>query len=427
MKITLKNFQLLLIVVLLIAGCGGGKDDTAPAETREGKIVEVKAVVSGYLSLERPVSGVLLPVNDAMVSAQVSGNVESIVSDEGEHIGKGDVVVKLDDGIASRQLDLARAGYEQAQAGYELAIDPFREEDITQAHAALEAAQTSYDVASADHERNKLLFDEGVISEQQLNYSEQALQGANAALVQASETLAKMESGPRAEEIESARAGLASAEANYRLASESYSYSSIRSPFSGIVAEVYVDTGELVAPGMPVFRVVDPSVLLIETSLADNELAGLNVGDEIGVTVDALTGKTFTGKLSYIAPAADALSHTFKVQVSIANDSESLKPGMVAHARLTRDASEARLLVPVEALLTEDGNRYLFVLEKGEGSDGDSGEKNGVVRKRAVTVANFSSEYAEVTSGVNEGDLVVIRGIRGLADEDEVSYYESED
>ena len=425
MKKTFKNVQLLLIALLLIAGCGGDKNDTAPEEARDGKMVEVKAVVSGYLSLERPVSGVLLPVDDAMVSAQASGNVESIVSDEGERVGKGDVIVKLDDGIASRQLDLARAGYEQAQAGYALALDPFREEDINKARAASEAARTAYDVANADHERNLLLFDEGVISEQQLNYSEQALQGANAALVQASETLAMMETGPRAEEIESARAGLASAEANYRLASESYSYSSIKSPFDGIVVEVYVDTGELVAPGMPVFRVVDPTVLLIETSLADNELAGLNVGDEVGVRVDALIDREFSGTLSYIALAADALSHTFKIQVSIASDAGPLKPGMVAHAELTRNASEARLLVPVEALLTEDGERFLFVLGKDE--TGDADEKNGVVHKRPVTVANFSSEYAEVTSGVNEGDLVVIRGIRGLADEDKVSYYESGD
>ena len=81
-------------------------------------------------------------------------------------------------------------------------------------------------------------------------------------------------------------------------------------------------------------------------------------------------------------------------------------------------------LVPVEALLTEDGERYLFVIEANGTSE--DGEKTGIAFRRDVTVMNFSSDYAEVKSGVSEGDLVVIRGVRGLTDEDEVSYYIAE-
>jgi len=415
----MKKIILLLVITFFLAGCGG--EPEAPAErSMEGKFVEVSPVMMGYLSFNRPVSGVLNAVRDSIVSAEASGDVAKIHIEEGEPVTMGEVVLSLDDSMLRRQMELARAGYEQAKASYDIALDPFREEDMIQARAALSAAQTAYEVAKSDYERNKQLFQDGVVSQQQLDYSKQAMEGARAQFVQAGETLKKMEDGPREEEIERANAALSSAEANYRLASENHANAFIKSPFDGIVAEIFIDPGELVGPGTPVFRVVDPSELIIEASLSDNELAGLAEGNDVEVTVDALMGATFNGTLTYMAPAADAISHVFKIEITVLNEAGTLKPGMIAHAGLERDGKDLRPLVPVEALLTEDSRRFLYVVElENEGID-------GVIHKRPVTVMNFSSKYAEVTSGIEEGELVVIRGLRGLTEGEEVTIHITE-
>jgi len=415
----MKKIIPIILIILFITGCGS--DNGGPPEReKKGKFVEVSPVTMGYLTLHRPVSGVLKPVKDSLVSAQAGGDVTAIHIGEGGSVKAGEGVLSLDDSILTRQLELARAGYDQAKAAYQLAIDPIREEDINQARAALSAAETAYEVAEADYNRSQQLFDEGVISQQQLDYAKQALEGANAKLIQARETLKKMEDGPRPEEIETAAAILSSAEARFKLAVENHSRAFLKSPFDGIVAEIFVDQGELVGPGTPVFRVVDPSELIIEASLSDNELAGLSMDNEVDVTVDALAGEAFAGTLTYIAPAADAMSHVFKIEITVPNDGGKLKPGMVAHAGLVRNEKNVRPLVPVEALLTENGERFLYVVEQTDG------ENEGVIHKRHVTVMNFSSYQAEVTSGVQEGELVVIRGLRGLTDGEEVTYHISE-
>ncbi len=415
----MKKIVLLLVITLFLAGCSG-EPETPAERSMEGKFVEVSPVMMGYLSFDRPVSGVLNAVRDSIVSAEASGDVAKIHIDKGESVTTGEVVLSLDDSMLRRQMEFASAGYDQAKAAYEIAVDPFREEDMIQARAALTAAQTAYEVAKSDYERNKQLFQNGVVSQQQLDYSRQTMEGARAQFVQAGETLKKMEDGPREEEIERANAALSSAEANFRIAKENHANAFIKSPFDGIVAEIFFDPGELVGPGTPVFRVVDPSELIIEASLSDSELAGLAEGNNVEVTVDALMGETFNGTLTYLAPAADAMSHVFKIEISVLNEDGRLKPGMIAHAGLERNGKDFRPLVPVEALLTENAQRFLYVVEFGEG------ENKGVIRKQPVTVMNFSSKYAEVISGVEEGELVVIRGLRGLTEGEEVTIHITE-
>jgi membrane fusion protein (multidrug efflux system) len=188
------------------------------------------------------------------------------------------------------------------------------------------------------------------------------------------------------------------------LAQLQLSYTQIRAPFSGVVATRTVRVGQTVQPGTALFRITDPSPLKAQVFVPERELQRLGVGQPAAVQVDAVPGRMFPAQVSLVAPTVDARTATFKVTVEVDDASAVLKPGMFARIGIVFERKQQALQIPRVALVETDGERSVFVVQK------------GLARQRSVTTGLTDAGNVEITDGVKEGEQVVIVGQSGLKD-----------
>jgi len=186
-----------------------------------------------------------------------------------------------------------------------------------------------------------------------------------------------------------------------RIADLRYERAAVQAPFAGLVVDRYVEPGQLVAPGMPVARVIDPYTLKLEGSLTESEVAFVRVGAPTEVVLDGHAGSV-SGEVRWVSFEADPLNGKFKVEVHIANPDGELRAGVVGRAHIVKTAHDAVLAIPRDALLTVDGQHSVYVVE---------GDKAVV---KPVTLGADQGLMVIVTSGLSAGDLVVVRGQRDL-------------
>ena len=173
----------------------------------------------------------------------------------------------------------------------------------------------------------------------------------------------------------------------------------LRSPISGVVSARNYDRGDMYAMAAPIFTVqqIVPVKLLVGISEAD--YTKVRKGDVVTLTVDALPGKTFSGNIKRLYPTIDPATHTVNIEVQVPNQNRELRPGMYAKVDVNFGHS-TNIVVPDAAVvrLQGSGQRNVFVVE------------NGIAVQREVSLGrHFDGQY-EILSGLDEGELVVVKG-----------------
>jgi RND family efflux transporter MFP subunit len=194
----------------------------------------------------------------------------------------------------------------------------------------------------------------------------------------------------------------------------------IRSPFDGMVTEKAAEVGEIVAPisiGGSMARgsivtIADWASLQAEVDVAEAQLGRVKPGQRAAITVDAIPGKTFPGKVRRILPRADRSKATVKVRVDfLARDEKAVLPEMGVRVRFLPDdaprgietgAAADKIVVPKAAVRSDQDGNYVWAVS------------DDVARKLAVNVGVNSGDRIEITRGVNAGDKVVVRGAERL-------------
>ncbi len=211
-------------------------------------------------------------------------------------------------------------------------------------------------------------------------------------------------------------------------------YTEIKAPISGTVSERLIKVGNMVTINQPTFRVTDFDPLLAVLHVPEKELIKLRVGFPAELTADAVPDEKFSASILRISPIISAQTGTFKVTVGVSDKTRKLKPGMFTRVNIVYDMHEDTLLVPKDAILTEDIETAVFVVkEKVEDqsdnkenseleaqSDADSAPeesaKSLIVSKQNVTTGYINSTHVEILSGVKLGDIVVTTGLSSLKD-----------
>src|SRR5688572_8709265 len=206
-----------------------------------------------------------------------------------------------------------------------------------------------------------------------------------------------------ANDIDQIRFDLENARAANRLANLEVSYAHVTAPISGIIASRSIKTGNFVQINTPIFRIVDTSRLEATLNVPERELATLKAGLPVHMQVDALPGKVFTGTVDRVAPVVDSGSGTFRVVCAFTGDGV-LQPGMFGRIKIDYDQRADALVVPRVALLEDDGDPAVFVV---------NGDKT---RRVPVKLGYLDGSWAEIRTGVKEGDQVVVAGKTALRD-----------
>ena len=169
----------------------------------------------------------------------------------------------------------------------------------------------------------------------------------------------------------------------------------LRAPMSGEIAEKMVTEGQAVQAGENLFLIADRSHLWVDLAVYEMDARSLHIGAPVSVSVDALAGKTYQGRVTFIHPTVDEKTRTLTARAEVVNTDGALRPGMYATA-LIRPAAAKALTVPTEAVLPT-GTQNLVFVNRGDGQ----------FIPRAVDVGVHGDSLLEIVQGLKPGDEVI--------------------
>jgi len=173
----------------------------------------------------------------------------------------------------------------------------------------------------------------------------------------------------------------------------------LRSPMSGVIAELGVREGMTVMPGAALFRIVDLSSVWVSAEVPESQAAWLVPGSRVEARVPAFPGQVFAGRVGAILPDVNMVTRTLRARIELANPGAKLKPGMFATLSLSSGRATQAVLVPSEAVI-RTGERSLVVLAESEGR----------FRQQDVEVGIEMGGSTEIRKGLKAGDKVVLSG-----------------
>ncbi len=179
----------------------------------------------------------------------------------------------------------------------------------------------------------------------------------------------------------------------------------LRSPISGVVTARNYDRGDLYG-GQPIFVVQQITPVKLHVGVSESDYTKVKLGNEVEITVDALPGRTFTGKINKIYPTMDALTHTFVTEILVRNADRVLRPGMFARVKVEFGVNNS-VVVPEEAVVKMQGTgqRCVYVLQP-----------DGTVTSSLVKLGRHVEGAYEILEGLSEGEVVTTKGSSSLKD-----------
>jgi membrane fusion protein, multidrug efflux system len=208
------------------------------------------------------------------------------------------------------------------------------------------------------------------------------------------------------QEFETARAELASAEAEEGLARLNLSYTTVTAPFSGVITQRLVDPGRNVSTGTPLFMLVSVRPLLARVHVPSREFRQLQVDQSVQLVLDS-TRQRLDGRITLISPVIDPSTGTIKITVEVPQYPAGTRPGDFAEVRIVTELREQAILVPRIAVVTERGESAVYVA---------AGDDEVRAERRLVTIGFADDEMLQIVSGVAAGERVVVKGQRSLRD-----------
>lgn len=178
----------------------------------------------------------------------------------------------------------------------------------------------------------------------------------------------------------------------------------LRAPISGVVTARNYDRGDLYAMAQPIYTVQQITPVKILVGVSESDYTKVKKGDKVEVGADALPGKSYTGSVVRLYPVMDAATHTFNVEVRIANERRELRPGMYARVKVNFGSSES-VVVPDAAIVKQQGSgqRSVYVV----------GEDNTVTLRNVTLGRHFDGKY-QILEGLEAGETVVTKGHTAL-------------
>jgi RND family efflux transporter MFP subunit len=181
--------------------------------------------------------------------------------------------------------------------------------------------------------------------------------------------------------------------------------SEIKSPISGIVNERLIEPGAFVAPGTPLFNIVDVSSLKLKVNANELQVVNLKTGDRVKITSTVFPDQTFIGVINFIAPKADNTLN-YPVEIEVTNqDANNLRAGMYATATFEFPKQDPTMLIPRTSFAGGVNSNQVFILENED-----------TARIRDVVSGRIIGDQVEIIDGIAEGDIIITSGQINLID-----------
>lgn len=279
---------------------------------------------------------------EAELGFTVAGRIETVAVEEGDTVGTGAELARLDQSELSARRDQAAATATAADAALLEMQRGSRPEEIRQAEAAAQAASNAASTAEKEVARARALRAQQVLSEAELERIESAYTAAQARQVEARESLRLVREGPRKERVQAARANAAAAAATVRSLDATLANTVIKAPFRGVITVRHHLPGEIIQAGAPVLTLLDRGDRWVKVYVPETRIGSVHVGQTAHITTDTFPGRRYAGRVSYVSSEAEFTPKTvqtreervklvYAVKIRIEGDpSFELKPGMPA-------------------------------------------------------------------------------------------------
>jgi len=388
---------IILLVVLKKTGVTGNKDEGKEVETAIVKEINLIETVSA--------TGKIQPEVEVKISSEVSGEIIELPIKEGQAIKKGDLLVRINPDLYESSVSRTAASLSTAKAG------------LSQSDAQLKEAKANY-------ERNKRLFEKGVISKSEWDKITSAYEVAVAGK-------------------QSAYYGVASANASVTEAKDNLNRTTIYAPVDGTISKLDAELGERVVgtqqmAGTEILRVANLNNMEVEVDVNENDIVKIEIGDAANIEVDAYLKREFKGTVTSISNSAssdltaDQVTN-FKVKIRILKESyedmvqgkpanySPFRPGMTATVDIITENKTNILAVPISSVVVKADTTAVKRDVVAELEEKEKEVKEGAVTKKYECVFVKSGDKAvlrPITTGIQDDTNIEV--IKGLKKGDEV-------
>jgi membrane fusion protein (multidrug efflux system) len=248
--------------------------------------------------------------------------------------------------------------------------------DVSALKAALDHAEAQFKLADDLYQRRQRLFERKIIAKEELDQS-------------------------------ATRRTLAATD--YEQIKVKYNHGFPQSPITGMINHLFVDVGEFIDTGKPIADIVNISRIKINVRVPELDIRFVLQGQATPVRIDAFPERELYGKVDFVAFKADPATKTFLVRTLIDNPFGDIRPGMIARVAFVRRVISDALVAPLFALVDKGGERLVFI------------EKDGVAQSRTVSIGVIEGDQVQITSGLNAGDHLIVKGHTEVEDGIKVS------
>ena len=333
---SINQIALALTAVMLSACNAENNKGQAADEAVRVEVTQVKTATSDRTSRY---SGTVEEESGTLLSFAVGGTVSRVLVDEGDRVGKGQLIATLDT------------------------------EQLTHNHASAQAALAQAEDA---YKRMEELHGKGSLPEIKWVEAQTALQRARASEQMARKQLADCR---------------------------------LYAPFSGVISKKFAEKGQNVGAGTQIAKLVAVGRMKVKISVPESEMAQITVGQKADVTIEALGGASMQATVTEKGVAADPLSRSYDVKLSLPKADRKLLPGMVADVALRGGNASMACILPAHIVQIDERNNEFVWLAVG-----------GKAVKRIVTVGGFTADGVTVTSGLADGDMVITAGAQKVSE-----------
>jgi HlyD family secretion protein len=298
-----------------------------------------------------------IEVHESDLSFKVQGRVKELPVQEGQWVEAGTMLARLDDDDYRQQVmtDEANMNLRHAQLG--LTEAGSRTQDIKATEQSMLDAQADLELKKIDLKRKEELYKKDAISAETRDIAATNLKRAQAMYERSKQLYEEMKEGSRREQIVVDRQTVAQAFQNLRLSRIKLGYTVLRAPSAGVIVTREAELGEVVSPGTPIVTLADLDHVWLRAYVSETDLGRVHWGQPATITTDTYPGKSYQGKLSFIASDAEftpksvqtqneRVTLVYKIKIDLPNPNHELKPGMPADAVLSLSPQAAANSAP---------------------------------------------------------------------------------
>jgi len=411
---------------------------------------DTEPVTRGSIDVRITATGIIRPFNQVKISPKLTGLLRRLLVQQGDYVGKGQLLAIMDDSNLQGQLQAARGALLVAQANYEKARAGNRPQEVAESAARLTKANSQVRHAERavsrseaqvkamsaqvdrDETNSRRLTDlaaQGAISDQerlnaytaaqmsraQFQQAQQELAQSQSVLVQskadaeaAAQDYSMMKAGFRIEDVNAARNAVLQAEGNLKFLESQINDTRIRAPFDGVVTQKYTDEGAIVTPTTSAATTSATSSSIISLAgklelvaqVAETDVESIKVRQPVEIIANSYPERVFHGSVDRIAPEAIVTQNvtTFEVHATIDDDPQRLlMSGMNVTAEFKAGKKDDALLIPTASITSNQGKTGVLLQDE-----------NGKPKFTLVRVGATSGTQTEVIDGLKDGDRVFV-------------------